>query len=352
MDRLGDILEFTWKYLLHLTPWFLLAVVLGIVANLFALDILARRAFTKHGVLAIVATTAIGAFSPFCSFTVIPLIRRFLAVGVPLSAVMAFWVASPSMDPEIFGLSAAQLGMPIALARLLGALALSLAAGFIVLAFEKRGHLLDPLRKDVVEEAAAPSCRQVPVAAGAGDGPGAPASDDTRPSACDAAVRPEPTSCGATPTVVDDGAPWWPMVRKNLREANPVALLKEAWGDTIRLGKWFLLALIADAVIVFYLPGEVIANTVGGGLLSILVAALVSFPLYVNGVGAIPIVDGLLIKGMDAGAAVTFLLAGAVSTIPAMAAVRSIVNWRVFSVYLGVGFFGSVIIGYLSWLWL
>ena len=40
----------------------------------------------------------LGALAPFCSCEVIPFISALLAVGAPLSAVMAFWLASPLMD--------------------------------------------------------------------------------------------------------------------------------------------------------------------------------------------------------------------------------------------------------------
>ncbi|MGX7829108.1 permease [Actinokineospora sp. 24-640] len=355
MDHVVTILKFMWHEAIGLVPWFMLAVGLGVLASLLALDILARRAFAGRGAVAIIATTAIGAFSPFCSFTVIPLIRRFLAVGVPLSAVMAFWVASPSMDPEIFGLTAAQLGMPVAVARLLGALALSLAAGFVVLALERRGYLKNVLRPVPAAKAEVPACSSAqPATVGAG----APVE---APSCGSAPVEPEPScggeakaesSCGTVPEVVDDGTPWWPMVQRNFREASVLGVLKDIGKDTVSLGKWFLLALFLDALIVYYVPENAISAIVGAGPFAVLIAAAASVPLYVNGVGAIPIIDGLMMKGMDPAAAVAFLLGGAVTTIPAMIAVRAIVTNRVFLLYLGVSFFGALAIGYIANIWM
>jgi uncharacterized membrane protein YraQ (UPF0718 family) len=48
-----------------------------------------------------------------------------------LAPVMSFWIASPSMDPEIFFLSVATIGWQLAVWRLVGTLMLSLAAGFL-----------------------------------------------------------------------------------------------------------------------------------------------------------------------------------------------------------------------------
>jgi len=49
-----------------------------------------------------------------------------------------------------------------------------------------------------------------------------------------------------------------------------------------------------------------------------------------------------------AGAALAFLVAGSITTIPAMAAVWGIVRWRVFLLYLGIGMIGAAAIGWLT----
>ena len=50
----------------------------------------------------IVFTTVLGGVSPFCSCEVIPFIAAMLALGIPLSAVVAFWLTSSLMDPAMF----------------------------------------------------------------------------------------------------------------------------------------------------------------------------------------------------------------------------------------------------------
>ena len=71
-----------------------------------------------------------------------------------------------------------------------------------------------------------------------------------------------------------------------------------------------------------YVPAEAIASVVGGsGLGPIVLSALVGVPAYLNGYAAPPLVAGLMEQGMSAGAAMAFIVAGAVSCIPAMMAV-------------------------------
>ncbi|MGW8994672.1 permease [Streptomyces zhihengii] len=367
MDELLALGRFILFEVLHYLPWFLVAIVLGIAVQRLSIDVVARRSFAhgRRGVLGIAIVTAIGAFSPFCSFTVIPLIRRFLIAGVPLSAVMSFWIASPSMDPEIYALSAAQLGLPIATARLIGALVLSFGAGLVVLALERRGRFADPLLDSTEEKKPAKTCSQetvtvpetacstakatVPEPATVGGGAGG-----TSEGGCGGAAQEPAPAAGGCSTAArndedDDGTPWRVLVRRDIKNLRAGEILKEIVSDSLILGKWLLLAIVLEALIVRYVPTDIVSGILGtDGALSVLVAGLISVPLYLNGVGAIPVVEGLLDQGMVAAAGVTFLLGGAITTIPAMVAVKSVVKAKVFAFYLGVGLLGSVGIGLVS----
>lgn len=366
-EEVSQVVSFVVMAALELAPWFLLAVVLGVLVQHLNLDVLAKRAFARHGVVAVLTTAAVGALSPFCSFTVIPLISRLLRSGVPLSAVMAFWVASPAMDPEIFALSAAALGIDVATARLVGALLLSVGAGLVVLVLERRGLFAQPLRPSVARAEAAVA-RPVPVPATAG----APAAPDVAvpadapsasgaacgtgaeaPEAAAAACDPGCAAPAEDPWADDDGTPWRTMIARNARLIDWRRFGRDVLRDARGLGGWLLLALVAMALVVRYVPTSLVSSLLGAdGVAAIPLAAALGTPLYLNGVAAIPVVQGLLAQGMLPAAGVTFLLAGATTTVPAMVAVRSVVNGRVFAFYLGVAFLGSILVGLLVSPWL
>ena len=80
----------------------LLSVGLTAFAKASGADNLISRAFSGPPLLAVVLAALMGAVSPFCSCGVIPIIVALLAMGVPLAPVMAFWLASPLMDPSMF----------------------------------------------------------------------------------------------------------------------------------------------------------------------------------------------------------------------------------------------------------
>jgi uncharacterized membrane protein YraQ (UPF0718 family) len=83
-------------------------------------------------------------------------------------------------------------------------------------------------------------------------------------------------------------------------------------------------------------------------VLPIVLAALVGAPAYLNGYAAVPLVDALLGQGMSNGAAMSFVIAGGVSCIPAAIAVWALVKPRVFAAYIGIALAGAVIAG-LAW---
>ncbi|MEM7801712.1 MAG: permease, partial [Chloroflexota bacterium] len=124
------IIQFIWAAVLWTLPFFVISIGLSVLIQALKLDGMIARAFNNRIGVAIIAATAVGAFSPFCSCTVVPVVAGLLGSGVPLAPVMSFWIASPLMDPEIFALSAGIIGWELATVRLVATLILSLGAGY------------------------------------------------------------------------------------------------------------------------------------------------------------------------------------------------------------------------------
>ena len=119
-------------------------------------------------------------------------------------------------------------------------------------------------------------------------------------------------------------------------------VIRESWG----LGRWLLLAFLLEALITRYIPQAAVAAVLGAdNAWAVPLAALIGVPMYLNNIGALPIVAGLLAQGMQPGAAIAFLIAGPVTTIPAMTAVWGVTDRRVFVLYLSLGLLGATIMG-------
>ena len=80
----------------------------------------------------------------------------------------------------------------------------------------------------------------------------------------------------------------------------------------------------------------------------ILLGALLGAPAYLNGYAAVPLIEGLVAQGMSQGAAMSFVIAGGVSSIPAAVAVWALVKPKIFLSYLGLAITGAILAG-LTW---
>ena len=122
-------LRFTLDNLVGIAPFLLASIGLAAFAKASGADSLIARAFTGKETTMILFAALMGGLSPFCSCGVIPLIAALLAMGVPLAPVMAFWMASPLMDPSMFFLTAGTLGLEFAFFKTFAAVSVGLIGG-------------------------------------------------------------------------------------------------------------------------------------------------------------------------------------------------------------------------------
>jgi len=78
---------------------------------------------------------------------------------------------------------------------------------------------------------------------------------------------------------------------------------------------------------------------------SLLLAAVIGLPLPTNQIPIIPILSGLLAMGIDRGAALTLLMAGPVTSLPAMIALGAMFQRRLLVVFVLLGLGLSVLLG-------
>ena len=143
MNTLRGIGEIILHNLSRVWPLLVISIPFAVFIRASGLADKLKGAFGRRPVLSILIATAAGAFSPLCSCSVIPVIASMLLAGIPLPAVMAFWIASPTMDPEVFFMGAAFLGWDLAIARLVTTLLVSMGGGFLTLWVQRRGWIGD-----------------------------------------------------------------------------------------------------------------------------------------------------------------------------------------------------------------
>jgi uncharacterized protein len=296
-------LRFTGENLITIAPFLALAVVLAAGARASAADGLIARAFQGRLATMITVAAMFGGLSPFCSCGVIPLIAALLAMGVPLPAVMAFWLSSPLMDPSMFALTTGTLGLDFAIAKTIAAVGIGLVGGFATLALMNGGAFAEPLKP------------------GVGDG-----------------------GCGGAKVRAPGSVVWafWHDAERRQSFAT------EASRTVMFLGKWLTLAFLLESLMLAWMPADVIVGIVGpDSLWAIPIAVIVGVPAYLNGYAALPLVAGLLDMGVAPGAGMAFLIAGGVTSIPAAVAVWALVRRTVFLWYILLSLAGGLTAGIL-----
>jgi len=344
MEQISYILNFILKSFIHVWPYLLVTIPLAIWMKLSDFSKYFRVVMTKSPWLSIFLATLIGAISPFCSCGVIPVITALLIGGVPLAPVFAFWVASPSMDPEIFFLSVSVLGWKLAVWRLASTFLLSLVAGVITHFLVKSGYITTYL-KPKKEKTVRPNLQTV-VKTEFQQVKSVLAFQQNRQSelqvsgmainCCVGEVdrQEQSNSCSCSKSVDE------PTFRQKLVKES----LKSVWMITKFMG----LAFFLNALINLYVPQEWIGKLLNQqGFASVIIAALVGVPVYTSNLTALPMVGGLLQLGLHPGAALAFLISGPLTTIPAMAAVYEITTRKVFGLYVAFSLFGSLFFGML-----
>jgi len=289
----------TLRDLIFLSPYLAAAFALAGYTKAAGSDALLTRVFRGHRVLMVFAATAVGAMTPLCSCSVVALIAVLLRSGTPLSAVMAFWIASPIISPDLFIYTAGVLGFELATARLLAALFMGVSVGLITLLVETLGGFKAPLRGGEIVRVLPPG---------------------------------------------EILKPQWRFWREPER-------VRIFWQEFKSAGSkilpWLILAFFLENLFTAFVPTALVAKWVGGSSpWAIPLSMVASVATYINPVAAVPVVSGLLSLGMTKAAALAYIVVGSVTTIPAMLAVLPLVRMRVFAWHLGMGMITGAIAAY------
>ncbi|MBP1671746.1 MAG: Permease, partial [Bacteroidetes bacterium] len=197
------------------------------------------------GILGNIMGALFGSITPFCACSTIPMTLGFLEIGIPFGAVMSFVIASPLLNPIIFAMLLALMGLKVAITYFIVVFGAAILFGIIL---EKTGG--GRLVKNVRIK---------------GGG------------------------------IEDDEIPLAFMNKLKLS-------FMKAWGDYYSILGYLLVGVGIGAMIYGYLPQDIVIRYAGpGNPFAIPIAAIIGIPLYIRAETAIPIGLSLMQKGMSVG---------------------------------------------------
>ena len=251
---------------------------------------------------AVVIASLIGAVTPVCGVTVLPLMAGLLASGVPLAPVMAFWLSSPITDPAMLATTVATLGLGFAIGKTVAAFGLGLLGGVTTAALAGCAWTHRPLRSNrIVGELGQQICRG---------------------------------SSGMTIAI------WRTSEHRT-----------HFWQETKATTRLILICLIPAFAAEYWLnealhPEALSAYVGSDAWWAVPLAVLVGAPAYLDGYAALPLTRGLIDHGMSDGAAMAFLVSGGVVSIWGAMAIFPVLKLKPFLLYLGLAVIGSMASGW------
>ncbi|MFC1876029.1 permease [Thermodesulfobacteriota bacterium] len=258
------------------------------IALAYVSDEKLQRWLSHKGLLGNIVGALVGALTPFCACSTIPLTVGMLKARVPFGPVMSFVVASPILNPIVLSMLIALLGIKAGV----------IYAAVTFIAAVAFGSMLEKLGFS----------KQVK----------------------NVMVR------GGSEESIDLHT--FPDKLKNA--------LKSAFNDFKSIFLYLLVGVAIGAVIKGFIPEDLISKVAGPqNPLAVPVAAVIGIPLYIRATTAIPIGLALVQKGMGVGAVIALIIGGAGMAIPEMSLLASIFRPRLVVALVTIIFITAVTAG-------
>ncbi|EDP5108953.1 organoarsenical efflux permease ArsP [Campylobacter jejuni] len=223
----------------------------------------------------------LGALTPFCSCSTIPLLRAFLEAKVKLSVALAYLFTSPLINPIIFSMLFITFGLKLSLTYVVFLVFLIFIVSFVFSKF-KEESFLKHIPKNTKSNIFTQTTHN-------------PSNFIFKQKSCCANTQDKPKN-----------------ITINYKE-----LFKESLKNYKKLLPYIVVAVFIGAFIHGFIPQEILQKYLNGNeILSIVLAAFLGIFLYLRVETIIPIGLALLQTGISQGVIMSFLIAGAGCSLP------------------------------------
>ncbi|EAH4531975.1 organoarsenical efflux permease ArsP [Campylobacter jejuni] len=223
----------------------------------------------------------LGALTPFCSCSTIPLLRAFLETKVKLSVALAYLFTSPLINPIIFSMLFITFGLKLSLTYVVFLVFLIFIVSFVFSKF-KEESFLKHIPKNTKSNIFTQTTHN-------------PSNFIFKQKSCCANTQDKPKN-----------------ITINYKE-----LFKESLKNYKKLLPYIVAAVFIGAFIHGFIPQEILQKYLNGNeILSIVLAAFLGIFLYLRVETIIPIGLALLQMGISQGVIMSFLIAGAGCSLP------------------------------------
>ena len=225
---------------------------------------------------------SLGAVTPFCSCSSVPLFIGFVEAGIPLGVTFSFLIASPMINEVAAVILVGILGWKLAALYVLAGLVVAWVGGVIMQRFRPERWVEDYVWQIRMGDADLPA--------------------------------PDTSFVG--------------------RHRYALGEVREIVG---RIWKWVLIGIGTGALFHGFVPaGWVSAHLGGDSWYTVPAAVLLGIPLYSNATGVIPVAEAMLGKGVAVGTTLALMMSVAALSLPEMLILRKVIRWPALALFSGV----------------
>jgi uncharacterized membrane protein YraQ (UPF0718 family) len=234
----------------------------------------------------------LGAVTPFCSCSSVPLFIGFVEAGIPLGVTFSFLIASPMINEVAVVILAGILGWKLAILYVAAGLLVAWFGGIVMQWFRPERWVESYVWKIRVGQAALPES--------------------------------DPSLAG--------------------RHRYAMGEVREIVG---RIWKWVVLGIGVGALFHGFVPaGWVTEHLAGGNWFDVPTAVALGIPLYANATGVIPVAEAMLTKGVAIGTTLALMMSVAALSLPEMLILRKVIKWQALALFAGVLATAFILVGW------
>lgn len=293
-EHMGAAVHF---FVMDVTKIFIMLIVIiyimGLLRAMMSPEKVRNYVRGKPKWLARSSAVTLGAVTPFCSCSSVPLFIGFVEAGIPLGVTFSFLIASPMINEVAVVILIGILGWKLTLMYVISGLLVAYVGGVVMERFKPERWVEDYVWKIQVGEAEM--------------------------------AKPDTSLSGRH---------------------------RYAWNEvkTIvgRLWKWIIVGIAVGALFHGYVPEQWVVENLSGkdNWLTVPGAVLLGVPLYSNATGVIPIAEAMLGKGVAIGTTLALMMSIAALSLPEMIVLRKVIRWPALVLYSSVLAIAFTLVGW------
>jgi uncharacterized membrane protein YraQ (UPF0718 family) len=243
--------------------------------------------------LARILAILLGAVTPFCSCSSVPLFIGFVEAGIPLGVTFSILIASPMINEVAVAILIGILGWKLTLLYVVSGLVVAYLGGIIMEWFKPEQWVEEYVWKIQMGE-----------------------------------------------------------MQKIEEDTSFIGRHRYAWCEVKeivrRIWKWGVIGIAVGALFHGFVPESwVIENLGGDNWLATPLAVIIGVPLYSNATGVIPIAEAMLGKGVAIGTTLAFMMSIAALSLPEMLILRKVIKWQALAIYASVLAISFTLVGWI-----